>query len=229
MIAFACPTCEAPIKVADELAGRTGKCSKCGGRMVVPGPSEAVAARASVDHHESGRPADGAAPSGVGREGWPTDWPDEIPDRAPESAPAEAPQALDPPDARPEIHLAGCPHCAGLVSTAAWTCPHCGAPLLRPKVVPVGGPRFNALRRLSTWFIVLGWLAFVLALLLIVYAVFAAVSIAGAIFAPFLVAQAIMCFFAWFLLIMAGEGIVLALTVEEHMRAIREQSQADRP
>jgi hypothetical protein len=37
MIEFECPSCSHPIKVASELAGRKGKCSKCGNRMIIPG------------------------------------------------------------------------------------------------------------------------------------------------------------------------------------------------
>ena len=37
MIEFECPSCAHPIKVAPELAGRKGKCSKCGSRMIIPG------------------------------------------------------------------------------------------------------------------------------------------------------------------------------------------------
>ena len=42
MIRIACPTCRKLLKVADELAGKTGKCSACGKLIKVPAP-QAVA------------------------------------------------------------------------------------------------------------------------------------------------------------------------------------------
>jgi predicted Zn finger-like uncharacterized protein len=46
MIHFQCPTCGASFDVADNLAGRTGRCKKCGERTKIPSPGGAVAAAA---------------------------------------------------------------------------------------------------------------------------------------------------------------------------------------
>jgi len=65
MIHFECPTCAAAFDVDERLAGRAGRCKKCGGRMKIPadGASEAAPARAAA-----GRPramaAAAAAPAG---------------------------------------------------------------------------------------------------------------------------------------------------------------------
>jgi hypothetical protein len=49
MIRFACPACKAPIAVADDIAGKRGKCKHCGAAIEVPqAPSAAVAPRPSV-------------------------------------------------------------------------------------------------------------------------------------------------------------------------------------
>lgn len=47
-VAFACNNCQAPFVVNAELAGRTGRCRKCGRRMVIPapGPKESPAVSA---------------------------------------------------------------------------------------------------------------------------------------------------------------------------------------
>jgi predicted Zn finger-like uncharacterized protein len=42
MIAFACPMCGATIKVADDLAGRKGRCKKCRHWLLVPTPEPVV-------------------------------------------------------------------------------------------------------------------------------------------------------------------------------------------
>jgi len=50
-IAFQCPGCATTLKVADELAGRKGKCAKCGNPIVVPGgagPAKAAAPKAAA-------------------------------------------------------------------------------------------------------------------------------------------------------------------------------------
>ncbi len=46
MIHFQCPACAAPFDVDERLAGRAGRCKKCGGRMKIPSASAAEAVRA---------------------------------------------------------------------------------------------------------------------------------------------------------------------------------------
>ncbi len=50
MIHFECPACAAPFDVDERLAGRAGRCKKCGGRMKIPshGAAEAVRAHAAA-------------------------------------------------------------------------------------------------------------------------------------------------------------------------------------
>lgn len=50
MIHFECPACAAPFDVDERLAGRVGRCKRCGGRMKIPshGASEAVPAHAAA-------------------------------------------------------------------------------------------------------------------------------------------------------------------------------------
>jgi predicted Zn finger-like uncharacterized protein len=55
MIHFQCPTCGAAFDVAANLAGRTARCKKCGGRMEIPFTGAAVA-----------EPAGAPRPRGVG-------------------------------------------------------------------------------------------------------------------------------------------------------------------
>jgi len=43
MIHFECPTCAAPFDVDERLAGRAGRCKKCGGRTRIPFEAEAAA------------------------------------------------------------------------------------------------------------------------------------------------------------------------------------------
>ena len=77
MIHFQCPSCGAPFDVADNLAGRTARCKKCGGRMTIPSERAAAPARgpglrvAPIDAPASAR----ARPSQVGR---PTNWLDAV-------------------------------------------------------------------------------------------------------------------------------------------------------
>ncbi len=49
MIHFQCPACAAPFDVDERLAGRTGRCKRCGGRMKIPseGASQKITARAA--------------------------------------------------------------------------------------------------------------------------------------------------------------------------------------
>jgi len=44
MIHFECPTCAAPFDVDERLAGRAGRCKKCGGRTKIPAAATAVGA-----------------------------------------------------------------------------------------------------------------------------------------------------------------------------------------
>src|SRR5579885_393403 len=53
MIAFSCPACGAPLKVREELAGKSGKCPGCGNSVMAPRPA-------------SPRPRTDSPPSGPG-------------------------------------------------------------------------------------------------------------------------------------------------------------------
>jgi len=56
MIQITCPNCQATFKTDDKYAGRSGKCPKCGGRVVVPGNAQVpqpVAAAAAAHVHAS--------------------------------------------------------------------------------------------------------------------------------------------------------------------------------
>ena len=71
MTSFSCPHCGAALRVSDGLAGRHGKCSKCGGSVLVPSPSDTKQPSAElresvsplqgesskVDPEDSGKPA----------------------------------------------------------------------------------------------------------------------------------------------------------------------------
>lgn len=80
MIHFQCPTCGASFDVAASLAGRTGRCKKCGGRMKIPAaavasnkaaPVLAGGPRLSPIEPSVARPQ----PSAAGR---PTNWLDAV-------------------------------------------------------------------------------------------------------------------------------------------------------
>ncbi len=59
-ITFTCQNCQARMMVPDHLAGKRGKCSKCKGPVMVPGPA------ASPDAPAPARPSNGAAGDGHG-------------------------------------------------------------------------------------------------------------------------------------------------------------------
>jgi predicted Zn finger-like uncharacterized protein len=63
MIHFQCPACAASFDVEERLAGRAGRCKKCGGRMKIPSNGAAVAVPA---HAAAARPraVAAAAPAG---------------------------------------------------------------------------------------------------------------------------------------------------------------------
>lgn len=105
MIEFACPHCAAAIRVGDNLAGKRGKCHKCGESLSVPTSSSMlpppISARPVVD-----------TPTPV----------------------SEAPRALFTADApAPSVvlpsNLQYCPDCPERISKRAVACPHCGCPL----------------------------------------------------------------------------------------------------
>ncbi len=67
MIHFQCPTCAAPFDVDERLAGRAGRCKKCGGRFKIPsrGAAEAVRAHAAAERPRPvGVAAAAATPNG---------------------------------------------------------------------------------------------------------------------------------------------------------------------
>ncbi len=59
MIRFACPACQAPFSVADEKAGKQGKCPKCQSAFLIPGaePKSLPSASASSSGIARARPA----------------------------------------------------------------------------------------------------------------------------------------------------------------------------
>ena len=60
MIHFQCPSCAAPFDVDERLAGRAGRCKKCGGRMKIPSNGAVVAVPAPYcGSTGSGAPANG--------------------------------------------------------------------------------------------------------------------------------------------------------------------------
>ncbi len=61
MIHFECPACAAPFDVDERLAGRSGRCKRCGGRMKIPsdGASQGIPPRAAAQRAAAAVAANG--------------------------------------------------------------------------------------------------------------------------------------------------------------------------
>ena len=71
MISFSCNSCGKTFSVADELAGRKGKCKSCGAAIVVPQPQSALSDDDIADWLVDGGVGDaGAGDASVGDQGW---------------------------------------------------------------------------------------------------------------------------------------------------------------
>ena len=111
MIGFNCESCGARVKAQPSLAGKTGKCPKCGTLNRVP-----PLARPAASEPETGAESNQPAVSAIAQErdgNTPVGW------AAP--VPAEQP--------RRQGSLVNCPDCGRPISRLAPICPGCGRPM----------------------------------------------------------------------------------------------------
>jgi predicted Zn finger-like uncharacterized protein len=111
MITFACPHCGHSIKVQSELAGRKGKCSKCGKPIVVPAePRQLAMTVPSLQF--------------PGEDRFP-DFSEQTTSDDPLASPAFAAPSiqLEHHNSPGQLNLEGCPDCHELISIRATVCP----------------------------------------------------------------------------------------------------------
>lgn len=119
MIRFPCPKCQRQLKAADEQAGKTVKCPKCGHRIAVPGIEQ------SSERTASPQPASQRQGSaGVPRKS---------------AASGEAPMSTMPSESRMAL---SCPHCGQTCHCGVhlvgkpMVCPHCDKVMTVPSNEP---------------------------------------------------------------------------------------------
>ncbi len=123
MIKFKCSQCGTGLSVPQNLAGKTGKCPKCGS-LITAAPQAQPAASEPEAVAESSQPAVSTVAEGF--EGnTPVGWSD--------AAPAAQPL--------PQGNLINCPDCGRQISRLAPNCPGCGRPIAEGDTK--GGSRLN--------------------------------------------------------------------------------------
>ena len=128
-ITFQCPSCHARMSVPDQMAGKRGKCSKCKGPVLVPGPG---------GHATNGEKATAPAPAPAARVSSPSR------DAAVRAAPP-APPAIPPADVPADVEAAAAAaladeaHQEKALEQIEFTCPQCDEPVKLP--LDLGGKK----------------------------------------------------------------------------------------